>query len=223
MTDTRQAQNLNREEQAARQAVEHGKNIREATRNIALAALSQRRLDTEGVKAVVRSVMQGASMGIDQAGDKSRLALSEALGGIDEALAKSAEATKLAIEEASGRLKTYGKLDLERAYNDLLVLEEMMLETVKDVAEHSTGTAKDIIDGLLQHTRIGGTQAGLAAREAIAALEKNLGRTLREVAAAGTDVALNTGSDIAEAAAGFLSGIAETLHGKADSLRNQRK
>jgi len=221
MTDPGNAENLSNEAQEARAAVESGENIRDAMRNITMAALSRGQLDAQETKRVVRSVLQGASLGVSKAGDKSRQVLSESLAGIDEALAKSAEATKLAIEEAAGRLRDYGKHDLERSFNDMRTLEGMLLETVKDVAEHSAAEAQEILQSLLRHAKDSGTTTGATVKSAITALEQKLGRTLREVAAAGSDAALSTSSNLAEAAAGFLAGIAEVLDAKAKSMRHE--
>lgn len=219
MTDS---DNLNKAAKDARAAVEHGENIRDTTRNITMAAFSQRKLDTAEMKKVVRSVMQGASLGLDKAGEKSRLFLGEAVAGVDEALAKSAEATKLAIEEASGRLQNYGKRDLERAFADLRMLEEMFLDTLKDVADQSAGTAKEILHGLLKHARDSGTSVGTAATTTIEKLEQKLGRSLHDIAATGADAALSAGSGLAEAASGFMAGIAETLHAKGGKSKEKK-
>jgi len=223
MTDPVNSKRLSNEVHEAREAVEHGENIRDTMRKITLAALGRGRLDAEGMGRVVRSVVQGASLGIAGAGERSAEALGEALSGIDDALAKSAEATKLAIEEAAGQLKDYGKKDLERAFNDLHALEGMFLDTIKNVAEDSAGVARETLQGLLRHAKDNGTTAGATATAAITGLEQKLGRTLREIAAAGTDVALSTSSNLAEAAAGFLSGVADTLDAKAKNMRNKKK
>lgn len=223
MTNPGNAENLGNEAKQARAAVEHGVNVRAAMRDITLAALSRGRLDAKKVRQVVRSVMQGASLGLDKAGDKSRQAMGEALAGIDDALAKSAEATRLAIEEAAGKLKDYGKQDLERSFEELRTLEKMFLDTLKDVASDSAGAAKEILHGLWQHTRDSGTSAGATAMEAITTLEHKLGRTLHEVASAGTDAALNTGSKLADAASGFLAGISEALAAKARNMHQPKK
>lgn len=223
MTDPDKAENLSNEAKEARAAVEHGENIRDAMRNITMAALSHGRLDAQETARVVRSVMQGAALGVGKAGDRSRQALGEAVAGIDEALAKSAEASKLAIEEAAGRLRDYGKRDLERTFNDMRTLERMFLDTMKDVSDHSVGEAREILQGLLRHAKDSGTTAGATATAAIRALEQKLGRTLKEVADAGTDAALNTGSNLAEAASGFLAGIADALDARAKSMRREKK
>lgn len=223
MTDPIKSENLGSEAKEARAAIEHGKDIRDEMRKITLAALKRGRLDAKEVRRVVRSVIQGASLGVADAGDKSRQALSEALAGIDEALAKSAEATKLAIEEAAGRLRDYGKRDLEQAFDDMRALEGMFLDTVKDVAEHSAGAAREILQGLWRHAKDSGTTAGATATAAITVLEQKLGKTLREVAAAGTDAALSVTATLAEAAAGFLSGIADTLDAQAKNMQQKNK
>lgn len=224
MTDPGKTENLSIEAKETRAAVESGENIRDAVRNITIAALSRgKKLDAQETRRVVRSVMQGMSLGVNKAGEKSREALSEALAGVDEALAKSAEATRLAIEEAAGRLRDYRKQDLERTFNDMRMLENMFLETLKDVAEHSAGEVQKTLHGLLQHARNSGTTAGTTATDSITALEHKLGNTLREIVAAGTEAAQSTGSNLAEAAAGFLSGIADTLDATASNMRSKKK
>lgn len=204
-------------------AVEHGKNIRKTVRNITLNALKRGKLDTQGTKRVIHSVIQGASLGVNKAGDKSLQALSDAMAGLDDALAKSAEATRLAIEEAAGRLRDFSKNDLEKSFDDLRTLEGMFLDTLKEVADQSTNEARKILQGMLQHARNSGTEAGRSAKSALASLELKLGRTLHEVIAAGTEVAQGAGANLAEAAAGFLAGFAEALDAKARSLRKEKK
>jgi polyhydroxyalkanoate synthesis regulator phasin len=223
MTDPVKTENLNKEAEETKAAIEHGENIREAVRSITLTALQRGRLDAQETRRVIRSVMQGASLGVSKAGDKTAQALGEALAGMDEALAKSAEAYKLAIEEAAGRLREFSKHDLEKAVNNLRTLESMLLDTLKEVADQSVGEAREVYQTLARHTKVNATTAGATATAAIASLEQKLGRTLREVAAAGADVTLSTGSKLAEAAAGFLSGIADALDAKAKSLRKEKQ
>lgn len=223
MTNPGKEGTLDNEAKQARDAVEQGVNVRESMHDITLAALSRGRLEAEEMRRVLRSVMQGASLGLSKAGDKSREAMGEALAGIDDALAKSAEATRLAIEEAAGKLKDYGKQDLERSFEDLRTLEKMFLDTLKDVTTESAGTAKDVLQGLWQHARDSGTTAGATAKDAIIKMEQKLGRTLREIASAGNDAALNTTAKLADAAAGFLAGLSETLAAKAKNMQQHKK
>jgi polyhydroxyalkanoate synthesis regulator phasin len=223
MSNPDTVENNSKEAKEARAAVERGENIHDAMRDITLGALQRGQLNAKEIRQVVRSVMQGASMGVTDAGVRSRLALSEAFAGIDDALAKSAEASKLAIEEAAGRLQDYAKQDLERAFDDMRSLESMFLDTLKDVAEHSADAAREVLHDLWQHARDSGTAAGTTATAALESLEQKLGRTLREVTAAGADVALSAGSRLADAASGFLAGISAALAAKAKNSHHERK
>jgi len=222
MTDQGRTENLNNEAQAVKAAIELGDDIRSKVRKITLDALQRGKLDAQETKRVLSSVMQGASLGASKAGIKTKEALGEALAGMDEALAKSAEAYKLALEEAAGRLRDFNKQDMEKAVNNLRTLESMLLDTLKEIAKLSTGEAREIFQTLAQHTKVNATTAGATASAAIASLEKKFGRTLREVAAAGSDVALSTTSKLAEAAAGFLGGLSDALHDSAKNMREKR-
>lgn len=206
----------------AKAVVAQGEHVRDSLRDLTLAALHRGKLEAEEIRKVVYSVMEGATRGLDKTGARSRQAMSEAMAGVDEALAKSAEASRLAIEEAAGRLKEFSRHDLERTFNDMRTLEQMFLDTVKQVADKSKGEANEILQGLLQHARNSGTAAGKTAADAIVALEKKLGKSLHEVAAAGRDAALGTGTRLAEAAASLLAGMADALDAKAKSLRKEK-
>lgn len=202
---------------AARSAVERGDAIREDIRDITLTALSQRHLDSEKLRQVIHAVVEGASIGAESKGADVKEALSESIKGMDEALATSAEASKLAIEETAGHLKDFGKQDLKRALDDLLTLEDMFLDTIKNVANASSKMMQDTLNNLEQHTRHSGTEAGKRSRDVAETLNQKLGKTLRETTSSGTDAALTVGAHLSQAAAGFLEAIAETLKPKEKS------
>lgn len=203
----------------AREVVKQGEHIRVSLRKLTLAALHRGRLEATESRKVVQSILQGAIQGLGSSGEKSRIAMNEALSGVDEALAKSAEATKLAFDEAAGRLKDFARHDLERAVNDLRTLEQLLLETLQQTSEQSSGEVREILQGLLSHAKTSGTDAGKAAANAISALEQKLGRALHEVVASASGAAIGAGSKFSESASKFLAGIAEALDTKADQLR----
>ena len=133
---------------------------------------------------------------------------------MDEVVATAARAPKVAIEETEGHLNDFGKQDLKRALDDLLALEDMFLDTIKNVANVSSKMVQDTLNNLEQHTRHSGTDAGKKSRNIAETLNRKLGQTLRETASRGTDAALTVGAHLSQAAAGFLEGIAETLKPK---------
>lgn len=202
-------------EEASRKAVAQGENIHDAIRDITLRALSEGELDTEKTKQVVQAVMAGAGKGAESLGTQAPQALKDAMAGIDEALTKSAEASKLAIEEAVGHLEDFGSRDFKRAVDDLLTLEDLFLDTVKDVATASKETVRETLSDLIRHARNSGTEVGAATKEAADTLMGELGHTLRTTVESGSEAAMRTTSLLAQAAAGFLDGIAQTLQSKA--------
>ena len=154
MNDQTKQENLNRKaEAAARAAVEEGENIHEAVRDITLEALSDGHLDVKKMREVVQAVLQGAGIGTKKKGAQAGQSLREAMAGVDEALARSAEASKLAIEEAAGHIKDFGTQDLNRALDDLRTLEDMFLDTVRNIAKASDDTVRDSLSDLAQHAR----------------------------------------------------------------------
>jgi hypothetical protein len=212
MSEQTTQENQNRKvEDKARAAMEDGKNIHETVRGITLEALSAGHLDMQKMREVVQAVLQGLSRGVQEKSGRTKEALREAMTGVDEALAKSAEASRLAIEEAAGHIKEFGSQDLKRSLNDLAALEDMFLDTVKNIARASDGAVKDVLGDLAQHARNTGTSVGAAAKAAAEILTGTLGKNVREGMSTGVDTARQVGTKISLTAAGFLEGIAETL------------
>jgi len=163
---------------------------------------------------VAHAVVEGVGIGAADKGVHVKETLAESMAGLDDALAQSAEASKLALEEAAGHLKTFGKQDLKQALDDLLALEDMYLDTLKSVAKASDEAIGNTLNDFVQHARISGTEVGKRSAEIVETLNHELGHTLGETVSAGTDAALRVTSQLSHAAAGFLEGIAQTLESK---------
>jgi len=222
MNDQTTQKNQNRKaEDEARTAVAEGENIHEAVRDITLEALSAGHLDVQKMREVVQAVLQGASLGAKEKGAQAEQALREAMAGMDDALAKSAEASKLAIEEAAGHIKEFGSQDLKRGLDDLRSMEDMFLDTVQNIARASDGAVREGLGNLAQHARNTGTEVGAAAKAAVEKLTGQLEKNVRESVSTGADTALKVGAQMSQAAAGFLEGIAETLKKTGSNKKEQ--
>lgn len=212
MSEQTTQENKNRKTEAeTRTAVKNGENVQETVRNITLKAMSTGHLDLQKMREVVQAVLQGASIGAKEKGKKTEQSLQEAMAGVDEALAKSAEASKLAIEEAASHIREFGAHDFKRAMDDLNVLEDMLLDTVKNIAKTSDGVARDVFGDLAQHGRNTGTTTGKTVKKVVETLTRQLEQNMKESVNTGADKALKLGEHLAQATAGFLQGIAETL------------
>jgi len=197
--------------EATRTIIERSESIRQDVRDITLKALSQGKLDTKKVTEVVRAVLEGASIGAEAKGDRVKGALTDAMAGIDEALAKSAEASKLAIEETAGHVKDFSSHDLKQALDDLLTLEKLFYYTVHDVAKGTNATVKKTLTDLVKHAQQSGSSVGRTVSDSVTLLNHTLGNTLKDTASASAHATLEVGAHIANAAAGILEGIADTL------------
>lgn len=222
MTKHDRQEDLSREvKNKARSAVTSGKNIHDTVRDVTLEALSTGSLNAQKTREMVQAVLHGASLGAAEKDVRSEQALREAMCGVDEALAKSAEASRLAIEEAAGRVKEFGSQDLRKGLEDLSALEDMFLDTLGNVALASRGAVRDIMNDLARHARNTGTAVGATADEATKKLLRELGNDLRERVNADADTARETGRNIAMAAAGFLEGIARAMGKDGDNAKDQ--
>lgn len=198
----------------AQKATENNLDIADQVRDITLQALTKGKLDSERIKSVVKAVVQGVSIGATEKQTEVKNTLKEALIGIDEALAKTAEASKLAIEEATGKVKDYNKEELDGAIKDVKELEDTFFDTVKSVAKTSSSLVKTTLEDLIAHAKNTGTSVGENSKQVVDTLSQQLGQTTRDTVNAGTDAARTLTANIAEAASGFLSGLADSIKPK---------
>lgn len=202
MSDTNQ-----QVENDVRATVESGIDIYERVRAITLKALTERELDIDNIKNVVEAALKGISAGVGNQYEPAKDAFKQSTGALDDALQKTAQASKLALEEAVSRVSDFSQHDVNRANDDLKNLEEMFLETIEKVARNSNQIVFDIATDFISHARQNGTAVG---REIQTAYEGLSNLRLRGQEAVFTGV-VTTASTLAKIGSGILSGIAESL------------
>ena len=195
-------------EKEVRETVESGVDIYERVRGITLKALTERTLDVDNIKDVMESVLKGMSDGLSQQYDPAKHAFKQSTEALDDALTKTAEASKLAIEEAAANVDEFSSHDFKRAAEDLKSLEGMFLDTIETVGRHGNETASKIAKDFLAHARANGTEVGRQSRLILEGLD-NLRISGQHAVVTG---AVATTSALTKIAAGFLAGIAESLH-----------
>lgn len=99
-------------EAEVREAVANGSHIQDTVHRLTLKAMNAQRIDLDSLQRIITAVMQGAHDGASQqllqATNQAHAAksqITEAVAGLDSALARFVEASKLAIEEAAGQAK----------------------------------------------------------------------------------------------------------------------
>ena len=195
----------------ASKAVESGADIHNEVRDITLKALQQGKLDLEHINKVIKAVTEGVSHGSSAQGGNAKEAVSQAVRGLDQALLASVESSKLAVDEAAGRIKDFTQQDVKRAINDVEGLEDIFLETLTGVAQTSSGAAKEIMTDLHSHLQRSGTAVGEKSGEVLSGLHHSLSQIGHESAKSGLQMTQQTGESVARIASGFLAGIADSL------------
>ena len=207
--------------QAASASVEEGVDIRAKVRDLTLRALKTRKLSTEEIRPVINAVTEGISVGAAKRAGEVKSALSDGLAGMDEALTKAAEATRLALEQMTSHVKDFSESELDWALVNLKRMEEEFLDTVSVVADSAAGKIKQELKDLVVHARRAGTDTGAKVSETVSTLGSKVSTTLHESKVVGKEAAREMSVRLASLASGILAGMADALHEKAEKLKGK--
>ncbi|PWB53128.1 MAG: hypothetical protein C3F18_07790 [Nitrosomonadales bacterium] len=188
--------------------------IRTRVHDLTLRALRERRLEASEVRAVVRSVAEGVSLGAERRTGEVREALTAAISGLDAALLKAAQATHLALQEMISQGKDFTAQDLQPALEDLKITEQAFLDTLNQVAEATGGRIKQEFKAAVDHARNSGTGTGATVKASLSELSGRISATLQAGKSSGQEAAQTVTSRLAALASGILAGMADALHEK---------
>lgn len=192
----------------ARQAVEHGEDIRNRVRDVTLEALKNRRFDREGVRDVVRAVSQGVATGAEGSRVGLRRALAEGLRGTDLALTKSVEAGQQALRQLIATGRGISENELKQTLAGLSKIEEDFVATVNQVADSASERVRPEMRDLVRQTVHAGSETG-----------RRSAALMAEFALTGLELAGEFSARFAQLASGVLAGMAEAL----ESSRGETK
>ncbi|HFC53325.1 MAG TPA: hypothetical protein ENJ43_02705 [Gammaproteobacteria bacterium] len=201
-----------------RRSVEEKRDIQAEVREITLKALGERELDRNRIRAVAEAVMQGAGEALERESEQLKRGLGEAAAGLEEALIKAADALRLAIEEAAGRVNEFSTGDLKRSLDDLDNLEAVFLEALQRAAKGGGEMVRTIMGEMASHARNSGTSVGQHVARNMEQLHNRMRELGTETAGAGEEAA----NRIGQVARGILAGVAGTLLHIAEGDRRQR-
>lgn len=205
-------------EAEVRSVVAQGDNVQEAVRHLTLTALSAQVHDLESLRRIMTAVMQGAREGAQQQLQQTaaqthttRTQITDAVAGMDAALAQLAEASKLALEEAAGRAQKFSNEELTRARADLETLETMFLDTLQVSASAAKGLVADTLHDLVAHAKRNGTAVGTQLKDTLTTFTQQMTSAGHAQLEAGVQLTHATADLLRKIAAGVLSGIAERV------------
>lgn len=185
--------------------------VSERVRAITFQVLSGGKLDKETLKQVMAAVVKGAQHGASRRSEHGAQALKEAIWSLDDALAVAAEATQLAIKEATSRTDEFSRQELKKTVKDLAELELLFIETIADAADSAVGFTQSTLHDLADHAGASGTAVGSRIKLALSEITHGVANTAHEQAEIGTQIMRNEGTLLSSLAAGMLKGIAERL------------
>jgi hypothetical protein len=196
--------------QMTAQAVAQGESLRSTVRDLTLQALQSRELTLAQIKAVIKSVTQGVNMGAMQAQLDSDEVFEQALAGMDDALLKVVEASRLALQQITGE-REFSDSHLKKALGDLERLEDEWLNTVKKAAAGAGSPFKSQWSGALEEQMNAGTATG----QQVMSLLEQYGSQFQKAARAQRDASFRAAHALAQnfatLASGVLIGLAEAM------------
>jgi len=197
-------------ENDVKEALQSGADIYQKVKQITLTALTERDLDLENIKSVIEAAVKGITEGMGSKIEPAKADFNLAVTAIDDVLEHTAQASKLAIEEALSRVSDFSQHDLTQAGEDIKSLEQIFLETLEKFTRNSNEMIFDTAQQFIDHARSNGTAVGKQAQVILAALN--------DIRHKGQDAVLSgastTASMIAEIAGGILTGVAESFESK---------
>ena len=205
-------------ESEVRDAVAQGDNVQESVQRLTLKALSSEIHDLASLRRVITAVMRGARDGVQQRLQQTtsqsntiKIQLTDAIAGLDAALAQLAEASKLAVEEAAGRARKFSNEELTRARSDLESLEAMFLETLQSSASTAKGLVADTLHDLVTHAKLNGTAVGSQLQDTLTTFTQQMTSTGQSQLESGVKLTHATSDLLRKVAAGVLGGLAERV------------
>lgn len=203
----------------AEQLAEKETDLHAKVRDLTLRAMRDRAVSVGELGSVLRAVVQGLSLGFAKRTGEIKEASTQALAGLDEAIKKSAEATKLAAQQLAAQGKEFHAADLKPTLDELKQLEEAFLSTVSQVAEKAGGRIKEEWASQVSHARRMGTDTGRLVADTVSEFSQRLGSTAKDSAQAGVGTAVEVKKRLTLLASGILAGMADALHEKATGQR----
>ena len=196
--------------EAAEEFVRQGVDIRARVHDLTLAALQSRRFDRDAMRDVFRAVTAGVATGAEGSPDM-RQTLADGLKGMDQALARSAEAGASALKQLASSGKTFSDTELKAALANLKKLEDDFVTTVSRVADAATGPVQPELRGAIGNLTHTGTETGKQLALSMNELTHRFAVFSIDASLAGLEVAGEFGARFANLASGILSGVADAL------------
>jgi len=206
-------------ESTAERIAAEASDVRERIRALVVDAVSGNAGALTDLRRTADSVLAGVARGVKSAGEGKREGvLNEAISGVADGVARSVNATRLALREAEGRGQRFAEEDLKRTVDDLRTIEELFSDTLTRFAARATEEAKAQTDDVRSHAERTAQDAKSDIASAIEAATQHPAKLASEAAS----TAANTAASVAKQGVGSLFQIASGLLDAASDVAGAR-
>jgi phosphoribosyl-ATP pyrophosphohydrolase len=190
--------------------------IRERVRELTSQVLAGGRLDTDGVKEVVRAMGGGTVFPPTMDSAQAREAFAEAVRGFDQTLQSSAQAAHEALQTLAARGKDFSDNDLKNAFAALQKLQEDYVATANHIADATTGNIRRELVDLALHAQRVGADASVRIAQVMSEFANRMSGSYRGRATSGIQSAREYGANMTLLTSGLLAGFADALRQQAE-------
>jgi len=195
----------------AAESVKQGENLRVNVRDLTLKALQARELTLEQVRQVVTSITEGVNVGAAKAKLDAAKPLADALRGMDDALLKAVEASRITLELFTDHGVGVKDSLVMVALDELERLEDEFLRSVKQSAEHASKDVRAKWAPVLDKMKPGATETGSRVASAIEEFSAHAKEAMRQQRRATLKATAIMTQSFGALASGVLVGLAEGM------------
>ena|SRR5258706_3826953 len=198
----------------AAESIRKGEDIRATVRDLTLKALQGRQMTLAQIRDVLRTVADGVNVGASKSTLNPEMLLTDAMGGMDDAMLKAVEANRIALAKLTGNGATFEQSQMKKALDELERYEDTLLRSIKQASSSATERVKTQWAGLLKNTKLEGTDTGARVAATLEQYGSQMQNAMRESRTAGLKVAHSMTRNYATLVSGVLIGLSEGLQQK---------
>jgi hypothetical protein len=195
----------------AAESVKQGENLRATVRDLTLKALQTRELSLAQIRQVVASITEGVNVGAAKAKIDAAKPLAETLRGMDDALLKAVEASRITLQLFTDHGVGVKDSLVMVALDELERLEDEFLRSVRQSADHASSNIRAKWTPVLEKMKPGATETGARVQSAIAQFSAHAKETMRKQRRTTLKATAMMTQSFGTLASGVLVGLAEGM------------
>lgn len=196
--------------------------MREEVRKLTVEAVTHGRIDTERLKLIIGFLSEATGASVRTGSKEIKDTLKPALSTLEQTLSKSAETSKLAVEEALSHISEFSKRDLPKVADDFEALSKLFFDAATRAASGANALAKTVLNDLAEHAKHASTGAEQP-NDAITPTKDSFAHVGAESVRVTSQISQNVVRHLAQLASGILAGLADSLATRASSPSNEHQ